>query len=150
MHPTRRGVTLIEMAVVISLQAVLLAVAVAFIGRMLEADRKHREQVQALSSLHSLADQFRRDVHEAKHATPGDGSLEMHLPADLVVRYEAAEGRVHRVEHRGNHLVRRELFRLSRDWPVAFEEASTGPRPEVRMTVSDWSWEAVIGKEEPR
>ena len=144
----RRGMTLIELAVVITLQATLLGVAVALIGRLLEADREHRDDVQALSSLHLLAEQFRRDVHLATRAMQGEDSLDLQWPGDLQVRYEFNDARVSRVERREESVVRREVFRLSRNWTVTFEATSSGFQPGVRLVVSDYVWVANLSQEE--
>jgi hypothetical protein len=136
----RRGTNLIELAVVISLETVLLATAVGLIGRLLEAEQAGRADLEAMMSLDGLEDQFRRDVNAAgSMSLPQNGTplaLKLQLGPDHLAAYEVHEGRVLRSEMREEKIVHREAYRLPRLWSVSFSELAEGPIRIVRLEIS--------------
>jgi prepilin-type N-terminal cleavage/methylation domain-containing protein len=70
----RRGYTLIEMLVVITVSTVLLSVAVGVLHVLSRAERSGREHGNRATIVARLADQFRSDVHAALHPIPSEGA----------------------------------------------------------------------------
>jgi len=59
----RRGITIVETIVSMSISAVIVGVAVGAIHQLFLAESRSRDHVARLVSVGRLADQFRRDVH---------------------------------------------------------------------------------------
>jgi hypothetical protein len=84
---------------------------------MLRLDRTGRAHLIETRSLGRLARQLRQDVHAARKATPAEGgdpskTLELLLPGDTIVAYEARERGLVRSEKHGASLDRRESYTL--------------------------------------
>ena len=154
----RHGTNLIELVVVISLQTILLAAGVGLIGRMLEAEQSGRLSLETLRSIDALAEDFRRDVHQAADVSfPADkGSIALNVGPERNVTYEKTGVRLTRVEREQNELRRTEAYRLPPSWQVGFVEIDEPRR--VRLTLQDATsgssanrrsirFEAVLGRD---
>jgi hypothetical protein len=156
------GVTLLETVVVIGVQTVLLATAVALIGRLLEAERTGRENSQASMSIEALSRQFRHDVNTAREAsiveTKGSpAGIQLQLSGGRITTYESQAGRVLRYQRRGEEVLHREAYRLPPSWGATFHELPgtgeppvlrpDGPPRMLRMTVADLNCDAVLGRD---
>jgi prepilin-type N-terminal cleavage/methylation domain-containing protein len=133
----RRGHTLIEMTVVITVGAALLGIAVSVIHLLMRAEETGRDHFDRFTTLARLADQFREDVHAAaaKPAADGQTAWRLEPAADRTVRYSAEDGEIVREERKGENVVSRESYKMPDDYAatIASDDAS---RPSlVSMTV---------------
>jgi prepilin-type N-terminal cleavage/methylation domain-containing protein len=104
MNP-RRGVSLIELLVVISVGTVLLMVAMTVLYTLKETQSKSRQRLTEGRVTARLADQFRDDVHAAcrmerlpdEPASPGRIVWQLAIDPDTFVRYEIQDRAVRRV-----------------------------------------------------
>jgi prepilin-type N-terminal cleavage/methylation domain-containing protein len=130
MHP-RRGFTLIEMIVVITVGSVLMAVGTGILCLLLKSERLARDDFHAGTSVARLAEQFRQDAHAAVRAPRNldPDSCRFQLPRQRRVVYLFKPGMVSRTEWAGNEvLVRQECY----DLPAAVQaraEASADAPP---------------------
>jgi type II secretory pathway pseudopilin PulG len=153
----RRGMTIVELLVVIAVQSALLALMAGLFAVLYQADRHGRAQIEAATWLEALGDAFRRDVRAAtprgassadsvappKGATGGESAaaaatpalLVLELPDGRTVRYTIETGGVARVESRGQQTLRRELFRLPAGARATVESAEDAGMPLVRLVV---------------
>ena len=122
---TRRGHTLIELAVVIAINSVLMAVAVGLLGTLLRTEQTGQRHWNEISTHARVAAQFRADVAAARRASivPGKKSVDVGMPtaatpdvlrlegpADRIVEFRGDGQYVRRVESRGTSIVRREAY----------------------------------------
>ena len=138
----RGGTNLIELVVVLSLQAVLLATGVGLIGRMLETEQAGRSGLETLHSIDSLSDQFRRDVHAASEVSlPQDeaDSITLRLPSDVDVTYDIQNGRLTRSERTADKLAGEEAYRFPATWKARFNRIGHEPGQTIRLTISEES-----------
>jgi prepilin-type N-terminal cleavage/methylation domain-containing protein len=129
MRRRRRGFTLIELLVVISGVAVTLGVCVGVIHSLLKLDRAARAHLAETTAVGRLGHQFRQDVRASDRANPGPDRLELSLPDERKVEYEARPGALSRIERRGDEVVRRETYRVHRAGMPRF--ASQGEKDDV-------------------
>lgn len=144
----RRGVSLIEMIVVMTVGAVLMGVAVSLLLVLLRTEQGGRTHAQRNESLQRLADQFRRDVHAADK-TPkvvdvrdeaGFVTLLM-ISGDRILFYDAAHespGIVRReINANSGGELSRETYLLPEDSAAAFAviDPDAG-HPIVRLTIA--------------
>ena len=134
----RRGYTLIEVLVVVTVSTVLLGVAAGVLCLLLRAERGGREHVYRASVVARLSDQFRRDVHAALHTIPADaaekGQWSFAMPDDHVVAYRVVPGEIERRERLGEKLVRRESYALAADSSAEIV-VHAGPAPSMASLV---------------
>lgn len=127
---SRRGYALIEMAAVISLSTVLLGMAVGLLHVLFQADRSARAQLAHHATLSRLAEQFRRDVHEADAITKtGDADTWRLARADNPpVLYRLTDSTIERVEETGKDRPQnRETFPLPRDITPTIQTSPGSP-----------------------
>ncbi len=118
MNP-RRGFSLIELLVVISVGTVLLMVAMTVLYTLKETQSKARQRLTEGRVTARLADQFRDDVHAAgrmervpdEAALPGRTVWQLTIDPDTFVRYEIQDRAVRRVLTTGEAKIH-EDFRL--------------------------------------
>jgi prepilin-type N-terminal cleavage/methylation domain-containing protein len=110
----RRGFTLVEVLVVITVSSVIMGIAVTLLYGLLLTQRTARDHLHRCHELDRLAEQFRRDVHLATTHNGADltAGWQCHLPADRTVTYRAEPGGLVRVEHQGQVVRQRESFAL--------------------------------------
>ena len=135
----RRGLTLIEMVVTISVAAVLTGLAISVLLVMYRAERSGRTQLAQANSLERLADQFRQDVHAALGETVATEKEPQHwrfdLPEKRIVQYKIANGAIAREESSDSKDVRRESYTLPKDSTVAVSVDRTANPPVVSLTI---------------
>ena len=112
----RRGYSLIEMIVVMTVGATLMGIAVTLLGVLLQAERDGRTHIGQNASLNRLADQFRRDVHAAaanlppRRTTPESPPGGSIWPAGHSVWYVAGRDEIVREERIGRTILRQESY----------------------------------------
>ncbi len=92
--PPRRGFTLIEVIVVITAVAVILAASVLLMHFVLQMDTEVRQRTRTVAALGRLAEQFRRDVHQARSEpliAADHRAVEIRLPGGRVVKWRIDE-----------------------------------------------------------
>ena len=121
--PTRRGVSLIELVVLIAASAAVFAVAVVAFTRFLDASRGGQIHLERTVQTARLAEQFRRDVWAAREATQDTKIGKLTLVADdgLRVEYEIDAGALRRTAFHEDKPEMRDRFQLSGTTPLGFE-----------------------------
>ena len=117
----RRGHSLVEMLVALTLLGSLLGTVSVTVSAMFRADQTMRDELLRDRALESVTASFRADVHQAVSASlvePGEGdapALELTLqgPGDQTVAYILGPRDVQRVVRRGETIVHRETYALS-------------------------------------
>jgi prepilin-type N-terminal cleavage/methylation domain-containing protein len=143
----RKGFTLIEMLVVLSLLAVILPMAGGTVFFLLRAQSQSADDLRDSMALSQLSHAFRSDVHAARRARTAegpavDGGIVLELDPTRTIEYQAEpNGFVRRTVRRGKVVERREQFRVGGARPK-FELADSGREvavtilPRVRGSVS--------------
>lgn len=154
-RPSRGGFTLIELAVVIAVNSVLMAVAVGLLGTLLRSERTAQQHWKQTGTPGRLAVEFRRDVAAAESASivQGKAVADRQQPAvpENILTLQSAGGRVveyfndgqaiRRVERAEQAVVRREAFILPGLAETTFDvpeesEIDAGDAPKlVTMTL---------------
>lgn len=113
---TRRGVSLVELLLVMSAATVILTMSAGLIHRIMHAQSKARSFVDVERTSLRLANVFRRDVHQAIDATAGDSDageglfLRLKLPENQTIEYRRQPGAVLRLLLEDSRNVSREEF----------------------------------------
>jgi Tfp pilus assembly protein PilV len=130
--PNRRGISLIEMLVMMTIVSVALGLSATTIQLLLRLKADAHSRYSANVVLERLARQLRSDVHAAASAQvegapdkkpPG---LRLDLRAKRMVIYEAKNSAVVRIESQAGQIMRREVYSL----PAA-RAAEFAIRPEA-------------------
>jgi type II secretory pathway component PulJ len=139
----RRGHTLVEMIVVISVWSVLLGGVAVLMSSLWRIEHASRDHTAMLNSISRLADQFRADAHSARTATlssdqaesAADG-LTMNLASGERIEYRAEAGRVNREERLGDEVKRRESYAFTPDGKVHFEIGKSGRADLLSLSIT--------------
>jgi prepilin-type N-terminal cleavage/methylation domain-containing protein len=121
----RRGMTLIEMLVVVTGAAVMLGLCVVTLQLLLRLETDARAKLTATSAIDRLAGEFRADVHAATEAKPG---LLLTIAPTRLVSYKPTMAGLIRTETEAGKTVRRDEFSLGSGLAARFEvrDGSTG------------------------
>lgn len=166
----RRGVSLIETAVIMAVSAVIFALTIAVFARFLDMNRSGQQHFERVMTIERLAEQFRRDVWAAvkvKDRQPEATSLVLSMignanplipspsphtldrvpepgakGASVFIAYSIEAGVVIRTVQHGDKLVGREVYRLPGARVVRFETMGTGPGSSVALR---WGIEKITG-----
>ncbi len=119
----RRGFTILEMLVAITVCTVLLGIAVVTLRALMISQNAGREHLQYCRNVNRLDEQFRRDVHATQNISAGgkEGIIEMQSAAaeEIKIRWQCFADRIERTELQGDKIVSRESYLL----PPASEAA---------------------------
>ncbi len=129
----KRGFTLIEMLVVISVGSLLMALSIQVLERALTISSNTAEQLNESRNLNRLADQFRHDMHLA---TVFDVESAVHLLVRQElgsVIYSYVNGNMQRVETKPDGAIRYELYNIGQTRTVSFSQRDQVDR--VIMTI---------------
>jgi prepilin-type N-terminal cleavage/methylation domain-containing protein len=114
--PPRRGFTLIEMLVVMTVGSVMLGVAVSTLFMLLRAETAGRNRVRQCRVIGHLSEQFRADAAEATGPIMPEAGPPVQwrfaLPDGRTAVYRALSGAIEREEFRDGKPLRRESFPL--------------------------------------
>jgi type II secretory pathway pseudopilin PulG len=151
-HRRRRGITIIEVIVVMTGVATLLGLCAVTLQLLLRLNADGQSRRAAASALERLASQFRTDVHAAdtvQLVEKPDGppakvtnlaapaaSLRLATGSRALVTYEVRAGRVDRVESGTGRPTRHESYALDRGALVRFAHRDDGPRRFLAMIVT--------------
>lgn len=139
----RRGVSLIELLVVMSISGVLLGTASTMVCMLLSVHKSVRSHVQDSASRSRLAEQFRLDVHAATAivrlepggAGPPAPGWVFRLDGQETLRYVVEPRGIVRCEYRGDKIVGRDVFLFSDDTTAAIEVDSEDLPTVVRLRI---------------
>ncbi len=129
----RRGYTLVELVIVISLLSMLTGVAVMLLTSVISHVGRQRDDNQAAVVVRRLAADFRRDAHAATAAhvedLPANAAEKLTLTSadGATVTYAAVSGGVERIAMTDQKTAQRELYRLPRAQDVRFAQEAIAP-----------------------
>lgn len=112
---SRPGVSLIELTVVISVGAMLIALAAVTFTRILRMRGSAQEHLERTTQTARLAEQFRRDVWSARSASEVEEpakKLTLNEAANRRVEYEIIQGGLQRTAFEGDKAFTPNVFRL--------------------------------------
>jgi len=118
--PRRRGYTLTECLVAITLLGSLLGTVTLTLGVMYRADRNLRDAVEQERALELFTARFRSDAHQARSASvtkPGEAKapareLALKSSGDETIQYALGSAGVERTVRRGDRIIHRETYGL--------------------------------------
>ena len=90
----RRGFTLVEVLVAVTALAAILAASVVLMHFVLQMDSDVRQRTHTVATVGRLAEQFRRDVHQARGEpviAADHRAAELHLPGGRIVKWRIDE-----------------------------------------------------------
>jgi prepilin-type N-terminal cleavage/methylation domain-containing protein len=124
---SRRGFSLYELLVVVTVVTVIMAATVVLMHFVLQMNTEVHQRTQTVTTVGRLADQFRRDAHMARGEpllATDHRTVELHLPGGTIVKWRIEEQRT---------LVRTEQARGSGDHgagsvPANREDSFTLPK----------------------
>lgn len=120
----RRGVSLIELLVVMSAATVILTLSTGLIHRIMHAQSKARGLADSERTTLRLGDRFRQDVHQATQVTVdksqlADGSfLRLQLADGSSLEYRREDATIQCVQLDGSRTIAREEFSFSEDFEL--------------------------------
>ncbi|MBN1590150.1 MAG: prepilin-type N-terminal cleavage/methylation domain-containing protein [Pirellulales bacterium] len=119
----RRGFSLLEMVVVITVSTVLVGVSVGVLYTLMRTERTARNRVPHSTNIARLAEQFRGDVRAATRQPPlvRQGEWHFTLPDNRTVTYRTAPGEVRWEERVEGSLVRKESYILPDGWSMTID-----------------------------
>ncbi len=138
----RRGYSLIELIVVMTVGATLVGIAVTLLGTLLQADRAVRSHHEQNAMLDRLAERFRRDAHAAEGPpaveknAEGEPAWRFVLPDGHDVWYVLSSAEVVREERNGKAIVRQESYLLPEDCVVAVAVADSAVPSIVSLLIA--------------
>ena len=135
----RRGYTLIEMVVAITLGAAIVGASVGALLVLLRTEQAGRNRAAQSGITARLAEQFRNDVGAATHhvADAQKGEWQFVLPDDRVVTYRTLPGRVEWDERAAGKVVREESYVLPDGCSTMIEVSSRAEPATASLIVKD-------------
>jgi type II secretory pathway pseudopilin PulG len=139
---THRGTTLIELLVIMSATTVVLSLTSVLLHRAMRTQQQARAQADVERSALRLAEQFRRDVHQARAADVDEANLgnDVFLLLDLVddrtAAYSLVDGTVLRVLSQENKPVAREEFAFPAQCQLDIRQAESPTRFVLTITAA--------------
>ena len=140
----RRGITIIEVLIVVTGVAMLLGLCAVSIQVLMKLNADVQGRYGAAVALERLARQLRNDAHASETAEMAVDEKKAGKAADLrlafepnhVVVYESGDGGVFRIETRAGKAVRHEKYALARDVGARFELRVEGSRRLVALVLA--------------
>ncbi|WZO99925.1 type II secretion system protein [Isosphaeraceae bacterium EP7] len=96
MKTRRRGFTLFELLMVLSLGMACLGTIATVMHVLLRLDRSGRDRVAEASSLMRLGRVLKADAHASTRLEPAEGGMDLHGPNGLVARYRLKQAGMER------------------------------------------------------
>jgi prepilin-type N-terminal cleavage/methylation domain-containing protein len=135
----RRGFTLVELVVVMTAVAVILTATSVLMHFVLQMDTEVRQRTHTVATVGRLAEQFRRDVHQARGEAvlAGDHhAAELHLPGGRIVKWRVDEQRrLIRTEQARGIADREDSFTLPQGTTAGLESQSQGAARVVTIRI---------------
>jgi len=154
MRRPRRGYTLVEVLVTMSVLVVILSAGATTIGLLLRSEGRGAESLAVSNTLARLSDHFRRDVHAAVRAElcgtrRPEEAVRLEGPDGILVEYRASSDGILRQESRSPERLRKNTK------AITSKEASRRsrfvlPRSQVRFHLSeDGRWVSLFWRQRP-
>ncbi len=134
MTRSRRGKSLIEMLIIISILSVVLSTTAATLIALFKTDRQIRRDTAHLTTLARLSSRFRTDAHAAQSCVV-DQACALTRADGRVVRYAQEGHKLHRQVLRGEAVEHRDAFVLPDTAIVKFEQPPEHQSQLVRLTI---------------
>ena len=131
----RRGKTLVEMLVLISVLTIILGLVATSLVVLFKTDRQVRRDLEQVTALARLSSKFRADAHAAASCQVAD-SCDLALPDGRVVRYAAGPQCITREVRRGDAVEHRDAFLLPATATAKFELPDELQGRLVRLSIS--------------
>ena len=144
----RRGVTIIELMVVITALAILLGLTIGLMHSLLKLDRGARAHFVETSARARLAHQFRRDVHEAARVVPDAKPFRLVRGDGRVIEYQARAGQILRAERKSETdeaVDHRETFRFPHSGTAQFSIGLKSGRTRAEVVIPPQAAASPIG-----
>jgi hypothetical protein len=125
LHLPRRGKSLIEALIIISLMSVIIGLAATSLATLFRLRYVMVRDTEQAAALDRLALRLRLDAHEATSAAADNGYL-LKFADGQSIRYSFAAPRVVREVRRDDELVHRDTFLMPRHALATFDEDSIG------------------------
>jgi type II secretory pathway pseudopilin PulG len=135
MTTCRRGATLIEVMVMITVISVVMTGAATTLVALLRLERQARSDQSELQTLANLAARWRTDVHAAIAAS-ADDDCELTVTDGRTIRYSFAESRIAREVRLGETIVHRDAFVLPSRAQVEFTMADSHAGRLLRLSIA--------------
>lgn len=123
---SRRGISLVELLVVMSLGAGLLTTSAVVLHRIMHSHGKTRNFLAASRSGLRLSEQFRSDVHHATKVTASDLDapvvLRLQLGEARAIEYSHVDGTLRRTQLDGEKITSREEYSFPAGSQLAIRE----------------------------
>jgi prepilin-type N-terminal cleavage/methylation domain-containing protein len=139
---SRRGITLIEMLMVITILAVVLGTTVVQLQLMLRLDQSGRARFEQAAARERLGRQLRLDIHDADSAEPVAENrrsglrVQLHGTSSGQVEYWINAAEVVRIELKDAKPIRREVYSIPRLIAAHFENRTESGRRLIALVVS--------------
>jgi prepilin-type N-terminal cleavage/methylation domain-containing protein len=139
---TRRGVSLIELLVVLSASTVILTMSAALVHRVMHIYSQARAFHNVERNTLRLSEQFRRDGHQAMAATALDGSrndgvfLRLQLADGQTLEYREVSGSVSRTRSQGDKTLSRDAFTFPPNIKLSLREDGRPRRLILSITAA--------------
>ena len=132
---SRRGKTLLEVAVIISLTSVVLSLASVTLVTLFRVERQTTAGLAHERSLARLASQWRADAHLAVAVKTGDG-CEMRLNDGRSVFYAFSNPRITREVRLADRVEHRDAFLLAGRAEARFSTTMVGHRETLQLSIA--------------
>lgn len=132
-----RGVSLVELIIVISIAAIIIGVALALMQWLLRSERDVRKGVWYGRSVSRLAQVFRHDAHQARDAEIAaegadiSNTMRFQFDGSHTVTYQIEEHTISRVDRDGEKELHRETFHFPPGSAIRFEKENGPPMARV-------------------
>jgi prepilin-type N-terminal cleavage/methylation domain-containing protein len=162
MTSRRRGYALIEVLVVITIVAVMLALCAGMIRLLLKLDHAGRSASDVAADLARLARDFRQDAHASAPLDPAAkvaDRLTLTIAEKKTVEYQVRRSDILRTVREGEKVRHYEIYRKPARSTVRFDRINDGPRSFAVLVVDrpadgqddslyrDYRIEAELGKD---
>ncbi len=154
---SRRGITIIEVLIVVSGVSMLLAICAVSIQALLRANSDAQHRYRGAVAIERLARQFREDVHASTSLaisgmdkTPGSSSgVHIKLDPRHIVFYKAGDGGVIRNESKDAKIIAHQTYTLPSESVIRFEHRAEAGRKLAVLVYSRGSGKSRIDPPRP-
>jgi prepilin-type N-terminal cleavage/methylation domain-containing protein len=161
---SRRGFSIIEVALVISAISIVLGLCGGLLHVVLRLEKGERAHVDETATMARLEHRLRDDVHAATRAGRKSSVLRLEGPDDRVVAYEAGVRAIVRTREHAGAVERRETYPLpscveprfvtsdleGNAWVILELPRSAGPDVGPKRLIHDFQIEALVGRDHRR
>lgn len=145
----RRGFTLVEMLVVLTIGTVVVGIAVGMLHLLLRTEQAGRDRVPEARILARLAEQFRSDVGAAvrQPRIAKAGEWQFALAGDRVATYRTLPGEVQWDERTADKLVRQESYVLPSGYSATIAVQNKSTPTVASLVIADRGTPQTPGRE---